>query len=110
MSDLISALQANGILLANASSNTANLNTREYRSIRTTLAADATGQVSAITSRTTTPGAPDGDGHESSNVDLPREICDMMRAQRGFEAILSAISTREDMLDGLMNTLMEAGE
>jgi flagellar hook protein FlgE len=40
-----------------------------------------------------------------SNVELPQEICDLIRAQRGFEAILGAISAREEMLDDLMDTL-----
>lgn len=105
MSNLISSLTANGILLANASSNVANLNTQDYQSIKTTLTMAATGDVVAITDKTTTVGVPIDDGHVSSNVELPREFSDMMRAKTGFEAVLAAISTREDMLDDLMNVL-----
>lgn len=105
MADLLSSLNANSILLANASSNIANMNTQDYQAIRTTLASDTNGDVSTHTSRTTTRGVPMDDGHCSSNVELPQEFCDMMRAKTGFEAALKAISTREDMLDDLMNVL-----
>ena len=108
MSDLISALKAHCLVLANASSNVANMNSRDYRSIRTTLTSDVHGNVGTVTSRSTVQGVPDGEGHELSNVDLPREICDMIRAQQGFESVLNAIAVREDMLDDLMNTLTEA--
>lgn len=107
MSDLLSALRANSILLANASSNVANFNTRDYKSIATTITSGSAGGLNVNTSRTTTPGVPIGDSHVSSNVELPQEFCDMIRAQRGFEAALSAISTREDMLDDLMDVLSD---
>jgi len=107
MSDLLSALTANSTLLANASSNVANLNTRDYKSITTTITSDTTGGVSAAAERTTTPGVPIDGSHCSSNVELPQEFCDMIRAQRGFEAALGAISTREDMLNDLMDVLTD---
>ena len=107
MSDLLSSLTANGILHANASSNVANLNTQDYQSIRTTLSEATNGDVVATTDRDTTAGVPLDNGHVSSNVELPQEFCDMMRAKTGFEAVLSAISTREEMLDDLMNVLTD---
>lgn len=108
MAGLLSALNANSIMHSNASSNVANLNTQDYQSIRTTLTADFQGNIEAVTTKNTTPGAPTGDGHCTSNVDLPQEFCDMIKSQRGFEAILSAISTREDMLNDLIDVLTEA--
>jgi flagellar hook protein FlgE len=107
MSDLFSALRANSVLLANASSNVANLNTLDYQSITTTITSDTAGAPTAATSRTTTPGVPIDGSHCGSNVELPREFCDMMRARQGFEAALGAISTREDMLNDLMDVLTD---
>lgn len=107
MSDLLSSLTANSILFSNAASNVANLNTRDYQSIRTTLSKTSTGDVAATTVRDTTAGVPIEDGHSSSNVDLSQEFTDIMRAKTGFEAVLSAISTREEMLDDLMNVFTD---
>ena len=106
MSDiLLSALRAHEMLHAGASTNIANMNTRNYKSIRTTLTEGPHGGVEATTTRDTTEGIPTEDGQCTSNVELPREICDMIRAQRGFEAVLQAISSREEMLTNLMNVL-----
>lgn len=111
MSDiLISALHANEVLLNNASSNVANMNTQDYKSLRTRLTSDSSGNVNAVTERSTTEGVPTDDGHFTSNVELPQEFTDMIIAQRGFEAILSAISTREDMMNDLMNVLTDKTE
>mgnify|MGYP003809253633 CR=1 FL=1 len=107
MADLLSSLHANSILLANASSNVANMNTQDYQAIRTSLVSNANGDVSTRTSRNTAQGVPTDDGHFSSNVELPQEFCDMIRAKTGFEAALKAISTREDMLDDLMDVLTD---
>jgi flagellar hook protein FlgE len=108
MSDsLISALHANEILHTNASSNIANMNTQDYKSLRTTLTNDQSGNVNAVTERSTTEGVPTDDGHYTSNVELPQEFTDMILAQRGFEAILGAISTREEMMDDLMKTFTD---
>ncbi len=102
---ILSALNANGILLANASSNIANLNTKDYKSLRTTLVEGEGGEVTTVTQRSDTPGAPTDDGHEESNVDIPREFCDMIRARQGYDSALMAISAREDMLFSLMDML-----
>ncbi|MRR14387.1 hypothetical protein EG833_02950 [archaeon] len=111
MSDiLISALHANEILLANASSNVANVNTEGYKAIRTTITEGTDGGVGTTTERADTEGTPTDEGIETSNVDLPREFTDMILAQRGFESILSAISTREEMMNDLINVLTDKGE
>ncbi len=102
---LVSSLRAHEALLSGASSNIANMNTQDYRSVRTTINEGPQGSVEATIARTETPGAPTEDGHCTSNVELPREICDLIRAQRGFEAVLGAIGTREEMLDDLMDVL-----
>ncbi len=102
---LISGLHANEILLANASSNVANMNTQDYKSIRTKIIEGQPGSVDVVTTRSDVEGVPTEDGHQTSNVDLPQEFTDMILAQRGFEAALKAIGTREDMMSDLMNTL-----
>jgi len=107
MNDLLSSLRANSMLLANASSNVANLNTPNYKSITTTLTSDTAGAPEAATSRTTTHGALIDRSTCSSNVELPQEFCDMMRARRGYESALCAISTREDMFNDLMSVLTD---
>jgi len=102
---LLSALRAHEILQANAASNVANMNTPGYKALRTTLTASAEGAVDVSTTRSDEPAPLDTNGNVQSNTDLAREITDMMRARHGFQAILEAISSREDMLDDLMNTL-----
>lgn len=102
---LLSALRANEILLANASSNVANMNTPEYKAIRTSISSSLEGSIDVVTMRSADPAPLDPEGAQQSNVDVPREFVDMMRARTGFEAALSAISTREEMLDDLMNVL-----
>jgi len=105
MSILLSALTANEILQANAASNVANMNTKGYKAIRTTMTQGADGTVGVTTARSDDPAPLDMEGNMESNVDLPREIVDMMLAKTGFESVLNAISTREEMLDDLMNAL-----
>jgi flagellar hook protein FlgE len=105
MSVLLSALRAHEILLANASSNVANMNTTDYKAIETTIIPSMDGTVDVSTRRSNEPAPLDSDGLMQSNVDLPKEFTDMMLAKTGFEAVLHAIKTREDMLDDLMNTL-----
>lgn len=106
MSDsLVSALNANSVLLANASSNVANMNTRDYKAIRTTITEGAHGGIDTVTTRSAARGSPDEGGHMTSNVDLPREIADLLRARTGFEAALCAVGAREGMIEDLMNVL-----
>lgn len=105
MSILISALSANGNLMANASSNVANMNTPEYKAIETTIVPSVDNTVEISTTRSDVPAPLDIEGRTESNVDVAKEFTDMMLAKTGFEAALHAISTREDMLNDLMNTL-----
>lgn len=105
MSTLISALRANEILQANASSNVANMNTPGYKAIRTTITSSVGNAVDVSTDRSDEPAPLDTDGRLQSNVDAAKEFTDMIRAKTGFEAAFHAISTREEMLDDLMNTL-----
>jgi len=81
------------------------MNTQDYKSIRTTIVEGAKGTVDTVTTRSTVEGVPTEDGHYTSNVDIPEEFGDIILAQRGFEAVLSAIETREEMMTDLMNVL-----
>ncbi len=105
MSIILSSLRAHEILLANASSNVANMNTPDYKAIRTTITPSLDGAVDVATSRSDEPSALNSDGRMESNVDAAKEFTDMMRAKTGFESVLNAIRTREDMLDDLMDIL-----
>ena len=107
MSILLSALRAHEILLANASSNVANMNTEDYRSIRTTITSSPEGCVDVTTTRAADASPQGQEDPTASDVDLTLEFTDMIRARRGFEAILDAISMRDKMLDDLMNTLVK---
>jgi len=104
MSILISALHANANLAANASSNIANMNTKEYKAIETTIVPSVDNSVEISTTRSGAPGSLDTEGRMESNVDVAKEFTDLMQAKTGFEAALHAISTREGMLDDLMKT------
>jgi flagellar hook protein FlgE len=104
MSILLSSLRAHEILQANASSNVANMNTPDYKAIRTTITPSIDGTVDVATSRSDDPAPLNSDGRMESNVDLAKEFTDMMLAKTGFQSVLNAIHTREEMLDDLMNT------
>ncbi len=103
MSDILSSINAHSILQANASSNIANQNSKEYQALRTTLSEGKHGGVEVVTERDSAPGVVMGDGTVGSNVDLAREFSDMMRARTGFESSLSAIKVRDEMLADLMD-------
>lgn len=105
MSILLSALRANEILVANASSNVANMNTKDYRAIRTSIIQGPDGTVDVATTRSDDPASLGMEGSMESNVDVAKEFVDMMRARTGFESVLNAIGAREEMLDDLMNVL-----
>ncbi|MGO9144797.1 MAG: flagellar basal body rod C-terminal domain-containing protein [Desulfomonilia bacterium] len=102
---LLSALRANEILQANASSNVANMNTPEYKAIQTTIVPSIDGTVDVTTTSSDDPAPLDTEGRTGSNVDVAKDLTDMIQAKTGFEAALSAISVREGMLDDLMTSL-----
>lgn len=102
---LLSALRAHEIWQANASSNIANMNTPGYKAIHTAFIPSGKGTVAVTTTRSEEPAPLDSEGTMQSNTDPVRELVDMMRAKTGFETVLSAISTREAMLDDLMDVL-----
>lgn len=102
---LLSALRAHEIWQANASSNIANMNTPGYKALRSAFTPSGEGAVTVTATRSEEPAPLDPEGTMLSNTDPARELVDMMRAKTGFETVLSAISTREAMLDDLMDVL-----
>lgn len=102
---LLSSLKAHEIMQDNASSNIANMNTPGYRALRTSFTLSLDGSVDVTTIRSDDPAPLEMEGTVQSSVDPAREFVDMIRARSGFEAVLNAISTREEMLDSLMDVL-----
>lgn len=102
---LLCSLKAHEVMMANTASNVANMNTPGYKAIRTTITHSLEGGVSVATTRSDEAMPLDMEGVEHSNVDPARELVGMIMVKTGFEAVLNAISTREEMLDDLMDVL-----
>ncbi|HOJ14382.1 MAG TPA: flagellar basal body rod C-terminal domain-containing protein [Deltaproteobacteria bacterium] len=104
---LLSALRANEAVAANASSNIANMNTPSYRALKTTIVSSSPEALDVVTLTSDERGPLDEEGNEMSNVDPAREIVVLMQAKNAFEMALKAISTREEMLNDLVESLAE---
>jgi flagellar basal-body rod protein FlgC len=93
--------------LENAARNIANSNTEGYKSKRATIVEDDAGLPTANITTDESPGASfqDADGvvRETSNVELSREMTDLMIAKRGYQANLKSIKTQDEMLDSLLD-------
>ena len=93
--------------LENAARNIANSNTDGYKSKKATIVEDETCYPTLNTTVDETPGESfqDADGviRETSNVELSKEITDLSIAQRGYEANLKSIKTRDEILDSLLD-------
>jgi flagellar hook protein FlgE len=81
------------------------MNTPEYKAIQTTIVPSIDGAVDVTTARSDDPAPLDTEGRMGSNVDVAKDLTDMIQAKTGFEAALSAISVREGMFDDLMTSL-----
>jgi flagellar basal-body rod protein FlgC len=93
--------------LENAARNIANSNTDGYKSKRATIVEDEAGLPTIHTTVSETPGASfeDADGvlREASNVDLSKEMTDLIIAKRGYQANLKSIKTQDEVLDSLFD-------
>lgn len=93
--------------LENAARNIANSNTDGYKSKEATIVEGETCSPTLSITVDETPGESfhDADGviRETSNAELSKEITDLSIAQRGYEANLKSIKTREKMLDSLLD-------
>jgi flagellar basal-body rod protein FlgC len=93
--------------LENAARNISNSNTEGYKGKRATIVEDDAGLPAANITTDETPGAlfQDADGvvRETSNVELSREMTDLVIAKRGYQANLKSIKTQDEMLDSLLD-------
>ena len=93
--------------LENAARNIANSNTDGYKSKRASIVEDEAGLPTINTTVEDTPGTlfqeADGVVHETSNVELSKEMTDLMIAKRGYQANLKSIKTQDEMLDSLLD-------
>ncbi|MBP1746364.1 MAG: putative flagellar basal body rod protein [Deltaproteobacteria bacterium] len=93
--------------LENAARNIANSNTDGYKGKKATIIEDETGLPTVNITVDGSPGASfqdvDGVLRETSNVELSKEMTDLLIAKRGYEANLQSIKTQDDMLDSLLD-------
>lgn len=93
--------------LENAARNIANCNTDGYKSKRATIVEAEAGLPTINATVDDAPGAifQDADGvlTETSNVELPKEMTDLMIAKRGYQANLKSMKARDEMLDSLLD-------
>lgn len=108
----LSALRAFGEKMAVTGNNVANMNTEEFKKSRAILKEGSNGDVQVEVDRVNTPGptiVEINDGKmtekELSNVDLAEEISQTILAQRGYEANLTTIKTRDEMLGTLVDII-----
>lgn len=113
MSRSISALNAFGTKMDVIANNVANFESEGFKKSQATLSEGANGAVEVEVTRIDTPGniicEEDRDGQmvekELSNVDLSQEIPQTIIAQRGYEANLKSIATRDEMLGSILDIL-----
>ncbi len=105
----ISALRALGTKQSVTANNIANSETKEFKSSRAVLEEGTTGAVTTKTQPVNTPGTminqPDGTLEETSNVDLAREMTDMIPTKNAYEANLKALKTNAEMEDTVLDLI-----
>lgn len=93
--------------LENAARNIANSNTDQYKSRKATIVEDAAGLpiVNVIVDETPGVSVQDTDGtpRDTSNVDLSREIPELLISKRGYEANLKTLKIQDEALDTLLD-------
>lgn len=106
----LSGLRAFGIKMAVHSNNVANVESEEFKKSRTLMEEGEHGGVQVEIDKIDDPGPVvyemrDGERIEKelSNVDLAEEIPQTIPAQRGYEANLTMIKTRDEMLGAVLD-------
>lgn len=100
----ISALSAFGTQMNVTSNNIANVNTDGFKRSRTVLEEGLNSSVNPRVEKINTPGplvqesTESGETRELSNVDLAQEITSTIPTQRGYEANLKMVQTKDEML------------
>ena len=112
LNSTLSALRAFVTKLGVAADNVANVNTDGFKRNRAVLHEDYNGGVRVELSRDESPGLRhDGieDGEkiekETSNVDLTKEIPDLILTKRAYQANLKTIEIQDEMLGSLLDTI-----
>ena len=95
----LSAIQAGAVRLENAANNIANLNTPKFEAGIPDQTSGPDGVQITFTKSTSAANS------ESSNVDLPAQIVDLITAQRGIEANIVSIRTQDEATRSLLNIL-----
>ncbi len=105
----ISALKALGIKQGVIANNITNSGSQGFKASTTVLEAGITGAVAAKLQPVNTPGVkinrPDGSLEELSNVDLGRELTEIIPTQRGYEANLKALQASAEMEDRTLDLI-----
>ena len=108
----VSALRAFEQKMQVIADNVANVNTEGFKKSRAILKEGPVGDVQVDIERIDTPGRPEfetRDGRiierELSNVDLVEEIPQTIPTQRGYEANLTILKTKDEMLGSLIDLM-----
>ncbi|MCK4503157.1 MAG: hypothetical protein KAU22_08980 [Desulfuromonadales bacterium] len=105
----ISALMALGKKQSVTANNIANSETPGFKKSQTVLEAGINGGVTAKIQPVNTPGTminqPDGSMEEMSNVDLTREITDMIPTKHAYAANLKALKATAEMEDTVLDLI-----
>jgi len=108
----ISALKAFGAKMGVTANNIANVESEEFKKSSALLQEGERGSVKVDISRIDTPGAigtkyidDEQVETEMSNVDLAEEIPETIPTQRGYEANLTVIKTKDEMLATIIDIL-----
>lgn len=105
----LAGLMAFGKKVANAAGNIANSGTDNYKATAAAIIDNQAGLPDVTTQRDNSPGSliqeADGTMRESSNVDLSREIPQMMIGRRGYEANLKALKTQDEMVKSVLDII-----
>ena len=95
--------------VANGAGNIANSNTDNYKAVSTAITENQAGVPDVAATRDNSAGSliqeADGTMRQSSNVDLSREIPQMVIGQRGYEANIKALKTQEEMSRSILNII-----
>ena len=113
ISNSISALEAFGTKMGVTANNVANVESEAFKKSRVDMVEGSNGAVEVEVTQIETPGhvinEEDHEGQmiekELSNVDLSQEIPQTIISQRGYEANLKLIATRDDMLGSVLDIL-----
>ena len=110
LNSTVSALQAYKSQMEVTSNNIANVNTEGFKKSKATLQEGTNGGVQVDIKKVDTPGhryqALEGDQmveKETSNVDLPEEVPQMMVTQHSYQANMKVIQTQDEILGNMLN-------